>query len=228
MAEKILVIGESGSGKSTAIKNLNPESTFIINVIGKPLPFKGWKGSYVPFNKETKTGNLISTNDWETIARALIYIDKELPDVKTVLIDDAQYIMSYEFMARAKERGFDKFVEIAQHMFNVLTAPDKLRDDLTVIYLSHSDDVSANGYTKTKIKTIGKMLDEKITIEGLFTIVLLCLCYRTSEKKMDYVFVTMSNGTTTAKSPMGMFEGATIPNDLQFVLDKVKEYNNGE
>ena len=220
MGSKVLVIGESGSGKSTATRTLDAATTFYINVIGKPLPFKGWKAKYK--NKE----NYISCNNHDDIIKTMKYVSEKLPKIKTIVVDDAQYIMSYEFMNRATERGFDKFTEIAQHMFNVVKAPDTLREDLTTIFLSHSEDISGNGVTKTKIKTIGKMLDDKICLEGLFTIVLLAYPHK-ENKEMKYVFVTQSNGTTTAKSPMGMFD-ITIDNDLQFVLDNIKKYNEGE
>jgi len=223
MSEKILVIGESGSGKSTATRNLNPKETFYINVIGKPLPFKGWKSKFVTYNKETKKGNLITANEAPTISAILIAVSEKMPEIKTIIIDDAQYIMSYEFMKRAKERGFDKFVEIAQNMFNVFIASDRLRDDITVVFLTHSEDVNGNGYTKTKMKTIGKMLDDKITVEGLFTIVLQSICRKT-QLGMEYLFMTQNDGTTTAKSPMDMFK-TEEPNDLVVILDKVKKYD---
>lgn len=223
MGNKILVIGDSGSGKSTATRNLDPKTTFYINVIGKPLPFKGWKGKYTVCNSANPKGNLVATHNAEEIVELIRGVSIRRPEIKTIVVDDAQYIMSFEFMARAKERGFDKFVEIGKHMFDVLCAPDKTRPDLTTIFLSHSEDVSVNGYTKTKMKTIGKMLDDKITIEGLFTVVLLAYPVK-EDKKMSYVFVTQSNGTTSCKSPMGMFEELTIENDLAMVLNCIKKY----
>ena len=220
MAEKILVIGESGSGKSTATKTLDPASTFFINVIGKPLPYKGWKNLYQSFDKTAKTGNMIKTWDYSVITKCMDYISQQMPNIKTIVVDDSQYIMSYEFMDRAKEKGFDKFVEIGQHFFDVLTVPDRLREDLVVVYLSHSEEVDG----KVKMKTIGKMLNEKITIEGLFTVVLMSFSFKDSDGSMKYVFVTNSNGTNTTKSPDGMFP-ITIPNDLKAVLEKFHEYN---
>ena len=112
-------------------------------------------------------------------------------------------------------------------MFNILKAPDKTREDLTTVFLCHSEDISANGFLKTKMKTIGKMLDDKITIEGLFTVVLLAYAYR-NDKEMEYVFVTQSNGTTTAKSPLDMFDNIKVPNDLAVVLDTIRKYYEGE
>ncbi len=225
MASKVLIAGESGTGKTASLRNLDPLSTFIINVIGKPLPFQGWKKKYQPFDSNTKKGNIVSVHESEQIVKALQFVNTQ-EHIKLAIVDDAQYIMSYEFMARAKERGFDKFTEIAQHMFDVLREPDKLREDLTVVFLCHSEEVSGVNGMRTKMKTIGKMLDEKITIEGLFTIVLLCVSYKNTESEMEYVFVTKSNGTNPAKTPMGMFKEITIPNDLKAVLDRVEEYNN--
>jgi hypothetical protein len=219
MASKILVLGESGSGKTTATRNMDPKSTYFINCIGKPLPFRGWKKNY----KEGKGGNLFKSTNWEEIVKCMHAISEQRQDIKTIVVDDAQYIMSFEFMQRAKEVGFNKFTEIAQHMFEVFITPERLRNDITVIYLCHSDDVSANGFTKTKIKTIGKMLDDKITLEGLFTIVLLAGSYK-SEEGMKYVFLTNSDGTTTAKSPEGMFEKLSIDNDLAVVLETIRRY----
>jgi hypothetical protein len=170
---------------------------------------------------------MLLTYNYDKILEFMDFVDKKMPHVKTLVVDDAQYIMGYEFMDRAKERGFDKFTEIGKHMFDILRKPDTLRDDLTVIFLSHSDDVSANGFIKTKMKTIGKMLDEKISIEGLFTIVLLTSVYKEKEGKIKYVFVTQTNGTTTAKSPAGMFPQVEIPNDLKYVAESITNYNKG-
>jgi len=140
--QKILILGDSGSGKSTATRNLDAKTTFYINVIGKALPFKGWKSKYVAGK------NLITTHNAEEIIKAIQGVSKleAFKHIKTIVVDDAQYIMAYEFMARALEKGYDKFSEMGQHMFNVLKAPDATRDDLTTIFLSHTEDVSANGY----------------------------------------------------------------------------------
>ncbi len=226
MSQSILVIGESGCGKSTAIAKLDAQSTFLINTIGKELPFKGSRKLFTAYDAKTQKGNMLATTNHDVMIKILKGIDEKLTHIKQVVIDDSQYIMSFEFMKRAKEKGFDKFVEIAQHYFNVITTAQALRNDLTVFFLSHSEDVGSNGNFKTKIKTVGKMLDEKITIEGLFTIVLHAQA-RKNEKKIEHYFLTNSDGTTTAKSPAGMFD-LEIPNDLSLVLQKVKAYYEGE
>jgi len=223
MSKSILVIGDSGRGKSTGIESLDAESTFLINVIGKDLPFKGSKKKYQLFDKTTKKGNMVVTQDADKVVGIMESISTNYPQFKTIVIDDWQYIMSFEFMARAREKGFDKFTEIGQKGFNTLRITFGLRDDLVVFVLAHSEDLSANGFMKTKVKTIGKMLDEKITVEGLFTTVLLADAHK-ENKKMEYVFVTQSDGTTSAKSPRGMFKDLYIPNDLQAVRDAVIAY----
>lgn len=225
MARTILVIGESGTGKSRSLKNLNPIETFLINVIGKDLPFKGWKQDYISYDKTTGKGNMISTFNSSTIVKAL-ELAGQMPSIKNIVIDDFQYILSYEFMARATEKGFEKFSEIAQNAWNTIKVSQSLPSDKTVIFLAHSEEIYADGFRKTKIKTIGKLLDEKITVEGLFTVVLQSsIVIENDEQK--YVFVTQSDGTSTVKSPEGMFPAKFIPNDMDFVLKSIEEYNNG-
>lgn len=225
MNTSILVIGESGSGKSTSIRNLDPKSTFIINITGKALPIKGANKLYKPFNRETNEGNLYSSSDPIKIINLLKYITK-LENIKTIIIDDFQYLMGFEFIKRAKERGYDKFSEIGQNAFNVITQAQNLREDQISVILAHSEDIISDNIKKTKIKTIGRMLDEKITIEGLFSIVLLSQI-EIIDNKINYYFVTNSDGSTTAKSPLGMFE-YKIPNDLNYVINTVKHYLNNE
>ena len=224
MGHKILVLGDTGSGKSTAARNLDPETTFYINVIGKPLPFEGWKSKYKDLNLADKTGNYIVTHDHESITKSIRWVSNTRPDIKTIIIDDGQYIMSYEFMNRALEKGYDKFSEMGKHMFDVLNVPDGIREDIVTVFLCHSVDVPINGTTRTMMKTIGKMLDEKITVEGLFSVVLMSYAYKNSDKTMKYVFTTQTNGSTPAKSPIGMFEEVMIPNDLKEVINKYNAY----
>ena len=223
MANIILVIGESGSGKSTATRTLKSDETFLIRVTDKDLPFQGWKKDYITYDKITGTGNMITSHNPATLIKALA-LAKKGQHIKTVVIDDLQYLMSFEFMERAKESGWQKFTDIAQNTYNVISAAKALRVDQTVIFLCHSTDEYFDGGRKTKIKTIGKMLDEKITIEGMFTIVLLSQIEKT-ETGLKYWFYTNNDGTTTAKSPEGMFD-EKIPNDLNAVLERIKTYNN--
>jgi hypothetical protein len=220
MSNTVLVIGQSGSGKSTALRNLNPESTFIINVLDKPLPFKAFKKNYHLVTKENKKGNYFSSSDWSHIVRCVDMINNEREDITTLVIDDWQYILAYEFMRRVSEKGFDKFSELANHGWSTINACLSTRPSLTSFILSHSD---TDNTGRSKCKTIGKMLDEKITVEGLFTTVL-------HSRVVDgqFVFQTQSDGDYLAKSPMGMFEEVLIPNDLLVVKHAVETYFNDE
>lgn len=141
-----------------------------------------------------------------------------------------QYVMAFEFMRRATEKGYDKFTEMAKQVTDIIQKADTLRDDLNVIFMTHSENKGSDLTPMYKIKTIGKLLDEKITIEGLFDIVLFThVIEKDAENgEYDYTFLTNTNGACIAKSPKGMFESLNIPNDLQLVLDKIYEYEYGE
>ena len=166
----LCIYGESGTGKTTSLRNMDPETTFIISTTGKPLSFKGWKKKYIPFkiDKETKemSGNYYISSNWEQILKILKIINAKMPNIKTVIIDDVQYIMSYEFVDRATEVGYGKFSEIAQHMMEILRYSEQMRDDCTMVFLTHSDNEGTEIDPKYVIKTIGKLLSEKVTLEG--------------------------------------------------------------
>lgn len=224
MATEILIVGASGSGKSSSIESLDPTKTFIINVGKKNLPFKGWRGAYKTLSKDNPTGNYHCTDIMAEVVDTLKYIDSRRKEINTIIIDDSQYLMANEYMRRANENGFKKFTDISQNMWNIISTVKSMRDDLSVVFMSHSEvDYDSNGNKITKAKTVGKMFDAYVTLEGMFTIVL----YTNVEKKDDqmiYSFTTQTDGTNTAKSPKGMFETYKIPNDLSFVIRKIKEY----
>jgi|SRR5690554_6803201 ABC-type oligopeptide transport system ATPase subunit len=216
MGKPVLICGESGSGKSRSIKNLDPKSTFIINVNRKDLPFKGWKLKYTKFTKENKNGNMVLSDDPEKIIKTIQYIDSQRPEVNVGIIDDAQYIMANEFMRRSKEKSFEKFTEIGEHYWKIIWECTLSRENMIWFFLSH---VETNDKGISKAKTIGKLLDDKICIEGMFTIVL-----NTLIEDGKYFFETQSNGSNTSKSPEGMFEEIRIPNDLEFVKNQIIKY----
>ncbi len=222
MAKELLIIGTSGTGKSTSLRNLKPEETFIINVAGKSLPFKGSK--YTLATKENPTGNMFITDKTNAIIELLEKINKDRPSIKQVIIDDAQYIMANEYMRRAKENGYAKFQDIGQGIFNLVNKPASLRDDLKVVFLMHSEtDMDADGRKITKAKTIGKMIDMYITFEGMFSIVLYTNAVR-KDNKVEYKFATQTDGSNTCKSPMGMFNDLLIDNDLALVFKAMDEF----
>jgi hypothetical protein len=201
MAQKVLILGDSGTGKSASLRNFKPEEILVINSAGKPLPFKNHFECYKPsFEKLTK--DVLSAMD--------------STKKKVIVIDDAQYIMSFQYMRRIKENGWDKWNDIQGDFFNIIKHCDELPDDVVVYFLSH---IQRDDEGHEKIKTMGKMLDEKITIEGLFTTVL-----KTSVKDGQYCFLTQNSGLDTVKSPIGLFETYAIDNDLKYVDTKIRNY----
>ena len=225
MAQSVLVIADSGSGKSTSIRNLDPNQTFIVNIANKPLPFKGWKSKYTQISKDNPKGNMTSASSAAGIVKAMKHVNDNMPHVTNLVIDDWQYMSSFEYFDRANEKGYDKFTQIASNLAQVAKMPKDLRDDLYVFFLTHSEEsTDINGNRRVKAKTIGKMIDNALTLEGLFSIVLFGKVKKTEEDALEYVFETKNNGENTCKSPMGMFEDNSIPNDLSYVRDCIVKY----
>lgn len=198
MAIIVMVYGQSGTGKSTSLRNFKPEDVCIVNVSGKPLPFK---------NKH-KTFN---TDDYISIEAAI-----QKAPAKSIVIDDATYLMTGEYMRMAKVTGYQKFTELALNYYTLVKTAAALPDDKIVYFMGHSD-IDSNG--NEKFKTIGKLLDEKITLEGMFTIVL-----KTVVTDGKYQFSTRNSGQDTVKTPMGMFSEPLIENDLAAVDKAIREY----
>lgn len=210
MSTSTLIIGESGSGKSAAMRNLDAAATLLIQTIHKPLPFSST--SWKPFDKERcPTGNIFVSDSSESIITLARRTKR-----KCIVIDDFQYLMANEFMRRSDERGFDKFTDIGKHAWEVAMAMNDLAPDVRVYILSHTQETE-NG--RVRMKTIGKMLDEKITMEGMFTIVL-----RTEVADGDFLFRTRNSGFDTTKAPIGLFADDRIPNDLAEVDKAIVGY----
>ncbi len=224
MAQSVLVIADSGTGKSTSIRKLDPKETFIINIANKPLPFKGWKKNYTNISKDNPKGNMTSASSAAGIIKAMQHVNDKMSHIKTLVIDDWQYMSSFEYFDRAHEKGYDKFTQIAANLAQVAKMPKDMREDLTIFFLTHSEDsVDGNGNRKVKAKTIGKMIDNTLTLEGLFSIVLFGRVNKTDDG-LEYGFDTVNNGENTCKSPIDMFKEPFIDNDLQFVKDCITEY----
>lgn len=211
----ILIIGESGSGKSTSIRTLDPKETFIINVLDKSLPFREGRKSYVPISANWEEGNYVSTDSANNIIKTIQFIDKKRPDIKNIILDDFQSILSNEFMRRAMEKGYEKFTELGRNAWTILNAMTST--NLFCFILTHSDTDNSG---KVKCKTIGKMLDDKVCIEGMVTIVLHALIIDGHHK-----FLTNHEANYLAKSPMDMFP-KLIDNDLALVKKYVTDYYN--
>jgi len=210
MSIATLILGESGTGKSASLRRLDPATTLLIQPVKKPLPFKAAGWSYFDKDKNAK-GNIFVTDQSDGIINLMSKTKRPV-----VVIDDFQYVLANEYMRRTAETGYGKFTDIAKHAWDVFIAAGALDADKRIYVLSHTA-VDDGGITK--IKTIGKMLDEKITVEGLLTIVL-----RTLVQDQQYQFSTRNNGSDTVKSPMGLFESERIENDLAAVDAAICSY----
>lgn len=200
MAVLVMVYGHSGSGKSASLRNFDPEQVAVINVLGKPLPFRSNMKTYI-------------TNDYGKIDAA-IHSTKR----KSIVIDDATYLMTGEFMRNAKVAGYQKFTDTAANFNALLMRAKELPDDVVVYFFGHSE---RDGDGGEKFKTIGKLLDEKVCVEGYFTIVL-----KTVVQDGRYLFSTRNDGMDTVKTPLEMFNDALIENDLAAVDKTIREYYN--
>lgn len=198
----VLILGHSGSGKSASMRNCTADRFGVINVQSKPLPFR----------TELKTYN---TDSYEDIIKALM-----VGKTPSFVIDDSQYLMSHEYMYRANEKGYDKYAQIGTNFFRLLEAIRKLPDD-RIVYLMHHIELDDAG--REKAKTVGKMVDNYIVVEGCFTIVLKAIA-----NSDGFFFRTKTNGADAVKTPMGMFEDEQIDNDLLLVDNTIREFYGKE
>ena len=200
MGLPVLILGESGSGKSTSLRNFKQDELVIYNVAGKPLPFRG--------------GTQLNRAD--NVSYNTIMQNMSKKKFRCYVIDDSQYLLAFELFGRVAEKTYDKFTEMAVHFYDLIQfVIRQMPPDCIVYFLHHTDDIDG----KVKAKTVGKMLNEKLTVEGLFSIVLMA-------KNLDgrYVFRTHSDGRDTVKTPMDMFEQDEIDNDLKAVDAAIREY----
>lgn len=225
MANSILIEAETGAGKSTAIETLDPKTTFMINPKGQALPFRGWKKIYTPFDVKTRKGNYIVVVNPMDVVSILRIVDKEMPHIETVVVDDWSFFSTFEFMNRLSEKTYDKFNSIANGIFQTASVPKELRSNLTIFYLTHPErHENIDGDVIYKARTVGKLVNDKITVESLFTVVLYGRAKKTDDG-IKYIFETQTDGQTPAKTPKGMFEQREIPNDLELVRRTVISYN---
>ena len=224
MSNLVIILGSSGAGKSTSIKTLNPQETVVLNVLGKDLPFKGSRANYT---REKK--NLIQSSKWDSIAAMMQSISSNMPDIHNIVIDDAIYIMRTEFFDRSKEKGFDKYNELADHFRKIIAIGNSLREDITVFMMLHTETLEADGSViGYKASTVGKLLDKMYNPLESVSITLFAQPKYDDKGKPEFGFWTHPmkvNGIEIpAKSPSEMFDEDFIPNSLQLVLDKMHEY----
>lgn len=217
MAKVICIAGESGSGKTTSLRNLSPDTTYIIDADKKGLSWRGWRKQY---NAERK--NYYACDEPRKVGATMLGVSKARQEIKTIVVDTIGSIMVADEMRRSKEKGYDKWVDLAQCMWDIVDMAYLLRDDLTIIFIAHTQtDRDDSGYLFTRIKTSGKKLD-KICLESKFTTVLIAKCV-----EGKYIFETHANNST-AKTPFGLYDEPTIENDIKKVIDDLEKFESEE
>ena len=222
MAKTILICGKTGTGKTSAIRTLDPKETVILRVINRTLPFK-FNGIY---GKEQK--NMFSTPTYTDVLKALEWANKN-PNVKNIVITDGTYIIRQEYFKLANQKGYDKYTAFAMHMQQILKAIQECRDDIKVFMEYHVENiVTDSGATEYKPSTVGKLLDSQYNILENVDIVLFAQP-QYEDKNINYGFITnrtldRNGAEIPAKSPMGMFDESFIPNDLALVAKAIDEY----
>jgi len=218
MSNCVLIIGHSGTGKSTSLRNLPPEETFIINVLGKVLPFKGANSKYTALSDDRLSGNYFCSDSAAVIIKVVKFINERRPDIKNLIIDDFTYSITNEYMSKIMVKGFEKYAELGRNAWQIMNDLSHCRPDLYSFVLSHSDQGSDG---VIKCKTIGKLIDNTVCLEGMATVVLHALSV-----DGEFKFLTQNDGQHLAKTPMDMFRDKLIPNDLQLVKDVMFKYFN--
>ena len=219
MSNSILILGDSGTGKSTSFRNLEPQNTFIINVLDKPLPFRGWKANYTKLSSDGLTGNYYESDDHDKITRIIKLVNTKRTDITNLIIDDFGFTITNTYMRRSREPGFNKFADIGKNAWDLISSLRGLRDDLNCIVTMHVD---IDQLGKYKPKTIGRMIDQYNIIEGSFTYV-----FQSVILENKYKFVTNADGCHMAKTPMGCFDEFYIDNDMKEVIQQINNYNEG-
>ncbi len=230
MTTKILVLGESGTGKTRSILGLNPEETFIINCDRKDLSFKGARTKYklAKTNKDFMTHNMYYVDEPSKITALMKAISDKRPEIKNIIIDTLTLAMNSQFMNKVSEKGYEKYNVMSYDAYESISVIDDIREDLTVVVMAHSEsNDTGEGYRKSEFKVPGgKFLKEKIDPLAMFTVVLETEVQFGNESP-TYSFITNSNGRNCAKSPEDMLE-FRIPNDLSLVINRIKDYYNGD
>jgi hypothetical protein len=221
----VLILGYSGSGKSSAIRTLDPNETFLISITNKPLPFKENKHYKLYDKNNCQNGNKVVSTDYQLINQAIEYVNNKRPEINHLIIDDSHYLIINEFMAHHSAKAkmndkYDIYNRIADSFYDLTWSSQWLRDDL-FIYFMHRAETGDDGFIKPK--TVGKILDNQIDIPGMFTLVIYC--------KMEHngsFFYVKNQGESPAKTPIGMFDEDKIPNDLSLLSSTVLNYYKGD
>lgn len=230
MSNLITLAGFSNSGKSTSLKYLDPKETFIISCTNKQLQIPGFRKKYKKVAIEDKklVGNWLVSSNYERINKMLDVINKTRPEINTIVIDDVNYCLSSEIMDNALIKGYDKFVIQAKNYYDLITNAGELRDDLTVVFISHIINDGTDMDPQYKMYSSGKMLDKTVNIDGLFSYIIYAERYITDAGEVGYRFKTKTDGNDTCRSVDGCFADKYIEPNMQIVLDTITKFENGD
>ena len=223
--------GFSGSGKSTSLKYLTPESTFIISCTNKQLQIPGFRKKYPKAEIKDKklVGNWLISNNYANIEKIMKIISNTRPEIKTIVIDDANYLLSNETFATALDKGYTKFSVMAKNYYDLLMICQSLRDGLTVVFICHIENAGTEENPMYKIWTTGKMLSQQVNLDGLFSYLIYSERYKDEESdEIKYRFKTRTDGNDTCRTVAGCFEDKYIEPNMKFVINTVNKFESGE
>lgn len=230
MSNLIALAGMSNTGKSTSLKYLNPEETFIISCTNKQLQIPGFRKKYTKVEiKDNKLlGNWLVSNSYEKINKILQIISKTRPDITTVVIDDINYCLSNEIMENALTKGYEKFTMQAKNYYDLIANAQELRDDLTVVLISHIINDGTDIEPQYKLYSSGKMLDKTVNLDGLFSYIIYSERFVDENDEVQYRFKTRTDGNDTCRSVAGCFEDKYIEPNMKKIIDRITEFENAE
>lgn len=230
MSNVICLAGLSNTGKSTSLKYLEPSETFIVSCTNKQLQIPGFRKKYIKVSVEDGQlkGNWLVSNDYTKIAKILKVVSQSRPDIKTVVIDDLNYLLSNEIMNSAEEKGYEKFTRQAKNYYDIINNAQNLRDDLTVVMISHIVNDGTDIEPFWKLYTSGKMLDKTVNLDGLFSYILYTDKYVDENEEVQYRIRTKTNGNDTCRSVAGCFADKYIEPNMKLVIDTINKFESGE
>ena len=230
MSNIIALAGFSNSGKSTSLKYLDPTTTFIVSCTNKQLQIPAFRRKYtkVSITDGKLIGNWYVSNSYEKISNILKLVSSKRPDIKTIVIDDINYLLSNEIMENALTKGYEKFTMQAKNYYDIISLAQELRDDLTVVMISHIINDGTDIEPSYKLYSSGKMLDKTVNLDGLFSYIIYAERYVDENDEVHYRFKTRTDGNDTCRSVAGCFEEKYVEPNMQIVIDTINKFELGE
>ena len=231
MSNIVALAGLSNSGKSTSLKYLNPSETFIISCTNKQLQIPGFRNKYSKISVDGGKlyGNWLVSNNYAQIEKVLKAVSKQRPEIKVICLDDCNYLLSNETFQNAMVKGYEKFTTLAKNYYDLIQTCQELRDDLTVVFISHIENTGTEIDTEYRLWTTGKMLTNAINLDGLFSYIIYAERYvPDGQDEVSYRFKTRTDGNDTCRSVAGCFEDKYIEPNMQLVIDRINEFEFGE